>query len=170
MHVINFLMAEVQLFTLGPWVYWFLINGASQPGGQDGTALLPLFDMLNHDARQEVSLQTSRCSYTVLQINSRLCGHDTHSLVGSRRTGSVLEAAGKPWLSLANNEASVVTAAACWYHCDPCLGYWQKVVMLKWHIAVGLHLILLGNRLQQYAEHAQRMVCQTPQQTSENLI
>lgn len=47
-------MAEVQLFTLGPWVYWFLINGASQPGGQDDTALLPLFDMLNHDVRQEV--------------------------------------------------------------------------------------------------------------------
>ena len=58
MHLINFLMAEVQLFTLGPWLYWFLINGASQPGGQDATALLPLFDMLNHDARQEVSLQT----------------------------------------------------------------------------------------------------------------
>lgn len=88
-------MAEVQLFTLGPWVYWFLINGASQPGGQDSTALLPLFDMLNHDARQEVSLQTSRCSYTVLQIHSRLCGHDTQSLVGGRRAGSVLEAAGK---------------------------------------------------------------------------
>ncbi len=68
MHVMNFLMAEVQLFTLGPWVDWFLINGASQPGGQDDTALLPLFDMLNHDVRQEVSSQTSRCFYTVLQM------------------------------------------------------------------------------------------------------
>ena len=67
MHKINLLMAGVQLFTLGPWVYWFLINGASQPGGQDDTALLPLFDMLNHDVRQEVSSQTSRCFYTVLQ-------------------------------------------------------------------------------------------------------
>ncbi len=70
MHVINPLMAGVQLFTLGPWVYWFLINGASQPGGQDDTALLPLFDMLNHDVRQEVSSHTSCCCYTVLQMKS----------------------------------------------------------------------------------------------------
>ncbi len=68
MHGINFLMAGVQLFTLGPWVYWFLINGASQPGGQDDTAMLPLFDMLNHDVRQEVSSQTSCCLYTILQM------------------------------------------------------------------------------------------------------
>ena len=70
MHKINLLMAGVQLFTLGPWVYWFLINGASQPGGQDDTALLPLFDMLNHDVRQEVSSHTSCCCYTVLQMKS----------------------------------------------------------------------------------------------------
>ena len=41
--------------TAGPVVYSIILNGASQPGGQTGTALLPLFDMLNHNVKQEVS-------------------------------------------------------------------------------------------------------------------
>ncbi|DBA83878.1 TPA: hypothetical protein ACH3X1_006386 [Trebouxia sp. C0004] len=56
------------LFTLGPWVYWFLINGASQPGGEDDTALLPLFDMLNHDARQEGSWLKSSWTGSHFQV------------------------------------------------------------------------------------------------------
>ena len=95
MHKINLLMAGVQLFTLGPWVYWFLINGASQPGGQDDTALLPLFDMLNHDVRQEVSSQTSRCFYTVFQKIQRFVAMPSTQLVVGRRTGSVLGTAVK---------------------------------------------------------------------------
>lgn len=53
----------LQLFTLGPWVYWFLINGGSQPGGQDDTALMPVFDLLNHDIRQEVCSAYPAVSY-----------------------------------------------------------------------------------------------------------
>ena len=44
----------LQVVTAGPVVYSIILNGASQPGGQTGTALLPLFDLLNHDIKQEV--------------------------------------------------------------------------------------------------------------------
>lgn len=40
-------------------VYSIILYGARQPGGQTGTALLPLFDMLNHDVKQEVSQGSS---------------------------------------------------------------------------------------------------------------
>ena len=33
----------LQVVTAGPVVYSIILNGASQPGGQTGTALLPLF-------------------------------------------------------------------------------------------------------------------------------
>ena len=45
----------LQVVTAGPVVYSIILNGASQPGGQTGTALLPLFDLLNHNIEQEVS-------------------------------------------------------------------------------------------------------------------
>ena len=51
----------LQVVTAGPVVYSIILNGASQPGGQTGTALLPLFDLLNHDINQEVS-QTASAS------------------------------------------------------------------------------------------------------------
>lgn len=41
------------VLTAGPVVYSIILYGASQPGGQTGTALLPLFDILNHDVKQE---------------------------------------------------------------------------------------------------------------------
>ena len=44
----------VQLVTAGPVLYSIIINGASQIGGRTGTALLPLFDLMNHDSRSEV--------------------------------------------------------------------------------------------------------------------
>ena len=47
----------LQVVTAGPVVYSIILNGASQPGGQTGTALLPLFDLLNHDIQQEVKLE-----------------------------------------------------------------------------------------------------------------
>ena len=55
-HSVTLAWLKVQLLTLGPWLWWFMLNGASKPGGPDDTALLPLVDMLNHDVRQEVEL------------------------------------------------------------------------------------------------------------------
>ena len=45
------------MVTVGPWAYWLVLNGASKPGGQSDTALLPLVDMLNHDTHQEVHVK-----------------------------------------------------------------------------------------------------------------
>ena len=56
-------------------VYSIVLNGASQPGGQSGTALLPLFDLLNHDIEQEVSLTSSNSPLSPLCLDLKALLH-----------------------------------------------------------------------------------------------
>lgn len=66
----------MQLITAGPLVYSIILNGASQPGGQSSTGLLPFFDLLNHDMKQEVShhcWRTEACTFPFLLLPSFQC-------------------------------------------------------------------------------------------------
>lgn len=59
----------LQVLTSGPWVWQIALNGAAQPGGKTDTALLPFFDLLNHDSRYEVSWNLLHPSSQALDVN-----------------------------------------------------------------------------------------------------
>ncbi|KAL3138842.1 hypothetical protein ABBQ32_005675 [Trebouxia sp. C0010 RCD-2024] len=66
------------VLTAGPVVYSIILYGARQPGGQTGTALLPLFDMLNHDVKQEGAWLTSSWTGNSFRITAATEGFEPH--------------------------------------------------------------------------------------------